>query len=373
VRILAFPRDTANPYQRLLYSQMQALGVPVGYLGQLTPSHTLNVLLLPAELAARRLRGGGVVHLHWVHGFAITGAGRLPVLRRAAQAWFAVCLVLVRLLGFRLVWTAHNVLPHDPVFADDSAARRRLVRACDLVIAHSAHALAELGSLGAVPRRAIVVPHGPLALGSAAGLRIRTPGSGGAPRRLLFFGRVLPYKGLDELVEAFAALPADVPAVLTVAGECADPALRSRLRSAAGRSGGRVTLRLERLTDEQAAELLAVADAVVLPFRRVTTSGSAVLALCHGRPLVVPDLPALADLPAGALFRYAGTPGDLTRALTDVARAQDDALAAASAAALAYARGLSWPDIAARTVAAMRDLPPRRQQARSGDGALAAR
>ncbi len=88
----------------------------------------------PLELTAARLTGTRLVHLHWVFGFVLPGGRRA---RRAAQCWFALVIAVIRLLGMRLVWTAHNVLPHEPVFADDRAARRRLVRASDLVIAHS--------------------------------------------------------------------------------------------------------------------------------------------------------------------------------------------------------------------------------------------
>ena len=67
--------------------------------------------------------------------------------------------------------------------------------------------------------------------------------------------------------------------------------------------------------------LLAAADVVVLPFRRVSTSGSALLALCHGRPLIVPDLPGLADLPGQAVLRYDGSRPGLAAALTRLADA----------------------------------------------------
>ena len=61
--------------------------------------------------------------------------------------------------------------------------------------------------------------------------------------------------------------------------------------------------------------MLAAADVVVLPFRRVTTSGSAMLALSHGRPLIVPDLPGLADLPDEAVLRYDGGVPELIAAI----------------------------------------------------------
>jgi glycosyltransferase involved in cell wall biosynthesis len=354
MRILVFPRDDGNPYQGLLYGGMARLGARVEYLGRLTPSHTLNLLLLPAELAARRAVGARLVHLHWVFGFSPPGSLRSPLLRRLAQLWFVLWLRTIRLLGMRLVWTAHNVLPHGPVFADDVSARRSLIRASDLVVAHSPAVLAELAALGAVARRGTVIPHGPF--GPAAGESLRVPGHGDQARQLLFFGKVEEYKGVEDLLAAMTAVPADLPARLTVAGECHDPALRARLRALARAAGGRVLLRLERVPEEEVTGLLAASDVAVLPFRRITTSGSAMLALAHGRPLVVPALAALADLPAAAVIRYDGTVPSLAAALAEAARTTRPALAAMSAAAIAYTSGTSWPEISARTLAEMASL-----------------
>jgi glycosyltransferase involved in cell wall biosynthesis len=178
---------------------------------------------------------------------------------------------------------------------------------------------------------------------------LRAPGSGAGPRRILFFGKILPYKGVEDLLAAFAAVPADAGATLLVAGECDDAGLRSRLRALARAGGQRVSLRLERIADQDVAPLLTSADAIVLPYRAVTTSGSAMLALAYGRPLILPDLDAFADLPREAIVSYDGTRAALTSALTRVARAESPALAGMAAAARAYAATLSWPDLAART------------------------
>jgi glycosyltransferase involved in cell wall biosynthesis len=124
----------------------------------------------------------------------------------------------------------------------------------------------------------------------------------------------------------------------------------------AQKSGERVVLRLERIPEQDLAGLLAAADAVVLPFRRVTTSGSAMLALSHGRPLIVPDLPALADLPDEAVLRYDGKVPALTAALTRLARAHGETLATMSRAARRYAFHATWEEIAATTRAEMLSL-----------------
>jgi glycosyltransferase involved in cell wall biosynthesis len=366
VKILVLPREDGNPYQALLYGEMGRRGVRVRYVGRRTPSHTVSLLILPMELAALRLMGWRVIHLHWVFCFALAGSTRFPALRRLSQEWFAIWLRIVRLLGMRLVWTAHNVLPHEPVFADDVAARRLLVARSDLVIAHSRAALDELAKLGAVPRRSAVIPHGPFAaVIPAASLRV--PGTGEGPRRFLLFGTVREYKGAEELLAAFAAIPADVPAHLTVAGECADARLRSVLGRFAGHCGGRVALRLGRVPDGEVAGLLAAADAVVLPFRQVTTSGSALLALGHGRPLVVPDLAGLAELPDGAVVRYDGTVPGLAAALVRVALADAEVLAAMSAAARDYSSAITWGEIAQATIETMTRILGGRPRAGTAD------
>jgi glycosyltransferase involved in cell wall biosynthesis len=351
MRILALPRDP-NPYQGLLYGEMQRLGVRVTYLGDLTRSRTLNILLLPLEVAARRIAGARLIHLHWVFAFALPGAQRFPVLRRAAQVWFLVWLRTCRIVGLHLVWTAHNVLPHTPVFADDVSARLALVRASDLVLAHSPSALTELAALGAVARKTAVIELGPMVSTSSAD----PPGvadAGGVPRRFLFFGRVQEYKGVDDLLAAFLALPGDVAAHLTVAGRCDEPRLRSRLHALARGDDARVALRLEHVPEEELAQLLAAADVVVLPFRQVTTSASAMHALSYRRPLIVPDLPGTADLPDQAVLRYNGEVPALTAALAYLAQADEEILAQMSAAAESYAFRTTWQQIAERTMTEM--------------------
>ena len=352
MKVLALPRDP-NPYQGLLYGEMRRLGVRVSYIGEPTRSRTLNLLLLPLEMLAGRLGGARVVHLHWVFAFTLPGDSRFPVLRRLSYAWFRVWLRTCRMLGMRLVWTAHNVLPHQPVFSDDVSARRALVDASDLVLAHSPSALTELAVLGAVPRRSAVIEHGPLSPVPSAGA-LRTPGSADGPREFLFFGKVEEYKGVEDLMSAFLALPADTSARLMVAGECDDPRLRSRLHELARRGGGRVALRLEHVPEAEVTPLLSAADVVVLPFRRVTTSGSALLALSHGRPLVVPDLIGLSDLPDQAVLRYNGGILGLAETLARLASADRGVLAAMSAAASDYQSRTTWQEIAERTAIEMR-------------------
>ena len=109
-------------------------------------------------------------------------------------------------------------------------------------------------------------------------------------------------------------------------------------------------MRLQHIPEAELARLLAAADVVVLPFRRVTTSGSAMLALTHGRPLIVPNLAATADLPNNAVIRYEGGIPALLSAISSAASAEPAHLAAMSMAASKFAASISWSDIAKRTM-----------------------
>ncbi len=347
--IIAIPRDPV-PYQESLYEPLRRRGVRVRYAAELTPSRSLNLLLLPFELVALRLLGYRVLHLHWTFGFGLPFSERVPPMRRLARLWFGLVLLVAKIAGLRLAWTAHNVLPHAPVFDDDVAARRTLLRHADLVILHAENVSEALRQHGLNPRATRVIPHGPLVPHQLLQLGPPSPGS---TRSIVFFGRIEPYKGVEELLQAVRS--AEAPLRVVVAGACASDALRERLIAAA--SGlENVTLMLGRVPDEALLELLDPADALAFPFRSVTTSASVSLALAAARPVIVPDLAALSVLPDSVTIRYPPGREGLTAALTRVATMPAAQLTAMGVAGREFALSNSWEDAALSTKAAFEDL-----------------
>jgi glycosyltransferase involved in cell wall biosynthesis len=343
MKVLVFPRDP-GPYQGLLYGRLEALGVRVRYVGDETPSRTLNLALLPLTLLACRLRGYRLLHVHWLFSFALPGARRLPAVDALARVLYAAMLGSARILGIRVVWTVHNVLPHERVFADDIGARRRLLRSSERLIVHSTAALDELRQhVGAPTPATTVVPLAPTVA--------IAPEAPDARRRrtLLFFGNVAPYKGVEDLLEAFAAVESPGGLRLVVAGRCADSRLAGRLAARAAALGPRVDLRLGHVDAHDADALFADARALVLPFRRITTSSTALQGLARGVPVVIPSLPGLAELPDTCAVRYDGSVAGLTAALRGVAEAPDAEIAARGEAGRRHARRATWPDAAVRT------------------------
>jgi D-inositol-3-phosphate glycosyltransferase len=116
-----------------------------------------------------------------------------------------------------------------------------------------------------------------------------------AELELLMFGLLRPYKGLDVLLEALARLPAR-SLRLSVVGEAWQDL--AEMQASITRLGlnERVELVPRHVSDAEAAEYFARADAVVLPYRAVTGSGVLPLAFHYGKPVVVSQLPGFLEL-----------------------------------------------------------------------------
>jgi glycosyltransferase involved in cell wall biosynthesis len=351
VRAIVFPRD-ANPYQELLYSRCAAHGMEVTYAGELTGSRTLNLALLPLELLVRRLRGWNVLHLHWTYAFGLAGSARFPFLHWVASAWFVIVLATARACGLRIAWTAHNVLQHQRVFHDDVAMGRLLVRAADVVIVHSTAAERELTALLGHPAALAVIPHPPFALEFADGDARPT-----GPLRLLFFGRLAAYKGVEDLLSAMSEAGSALDLRLTVAGACDDRDLARRLGELSAPLGEQVEMRLAHVPEERLSGLLREHDLLVLPFRRTTTSGSALLGLGAGIAVAVPDLPAFEEMP---VLRFEPGKDGLMRFLQSLAGMDRADLQEFGDAGREWATAqMSWEGAAEATKAALADAVSR--------------
>jgi D-inositol-3-phosphate glycosyltransferase len=190
--------------------------------------------------------------------------------------------------GAAIVMVVHNVSDHEAAFYKSWLSAWQL-RAATGFITHNEGLAAALR--GVVPDARIAVRPHPLFHYPAPRNTL--------PRRaeleLLMFGIVRPYKGLEVLLHAIAQAQR-TSIRLSVVGEFwenldATKALIARLGI-----GDRVELVPRFVSDAEAAEYFARADAVVLPYRAVTGSGVVPLAYRYGKPVVVSRLPGFLEL-----------------------------------------------------------------------------
>lgn len=181
----------------------------------------------------------------------------------------------------RVVALCHNVLPHERKPYDEPLMRR-LLRKVDGVLVHTEAQAGIARALTSRPVRvAEMAAHLPAATGSA-------PAAGKVRRRLLFFGIVRPYKGLDVLLHALAEGPDEV--ALTVAGEFWGGLDETRELIGSLDLTSRVELRPGYVPAAGIPGLFAAADALVMPYRAATSSQNVWMAHEHGLPVIATDV-----------------------------------------------------------------------------------
>ena len=319
VQAMLLPGYPWNPYQRMLAAALAEQGVDASVVTKWPD----RAPIVGAWQAQGRPR---VVHLHWIHDFLGGSKGR-PSKRNVIG--FDLQLRTLKAAGVRVIWTVHNLKGHeagdDP---NDRDAHRRLIERADAVILHcdfARDALVEMYQPSAEARERLhVVAHGNYvkhydvdADGAAARAALGLPTGA---RVFAFVGSIRGYKNVGELLDAFSGVAALGPDDrLLICGKPLPKKLGRELQERAT-ADPRIILRLDRIPEEELSGILRAADAAVLPFRNILSSGSAILALSHGRPVIAPAMGCLPQtLPEDASILYDPDDPDGLRAAMRIA------------------------------------------------------
>lgn len=185
----------------------------------------------------------------------------------------------------------------------------------DVIFVLGPSAEAELRTSWPIAGTVTELPHGDY--GVLAGVPTRMASA--APPRILFFGTLTRYKGLDVLLEAFADVRRRCPdAELLIVGAESDDLDLELLRTRAQQIGN-VVLRPGYVSLDDVPQLFDQARVVALPYHRASQSGVAHLAHTLGRPVVATDVGDLASAVAdGGLLIPAGDHEALAHALVSL-------------------------------------------------------
>ena len=290
-----------------------------------------------------------VVHFQWSLGQR-TDRLHLPILRR---------------LGKRLVYTAHDVLPHEPEIMSLEHCRW-LYHACDALFVHGER-LKELmvDRFSVKPEAIHVIPHGNYNFISdvpGPWTREAARSSFGFDERdrvVLFFGLIRAYKGIDTLLEA-CRIVADLGLAhgqrlrILIAGRVfndhwAEGGYEKLIQNA--NLGEQVELHFGHIEMKDIARYFRAADVVAVPYKRGSQSGVLRLAYSFGKATVATRVGSLSEVPPADLARFV-QPEDPEQ----FAEALRDLLVDASAAEALGGRArhyadteLSWAHIATTT------------------------
>jgi glycosyltransferase involved in cell wall biosynthesis len=312
IRLACWPRQAAHPYLRGLYDALRPHGIE------------LSVDGLPFTdrfLREERGRFDGI-HLHWPeHLWGAGSAGRRSRLRGVIGMWRF--LRLAQRLRVPIIWTVHDLAPHERGDWVDEVGYRILGRYAAITVCHDTHTRSRIrAGLRANAADVFVMAMG---VESAAwpaprdreGVRTEL-GVTGQERLLLCFGSIRPYKGLEGPIDAMRMLAPGHR--LVIVGEALDPDYLEALRRRA-RSTERILVDGRRLGEQEASDVIHTSDCAIFAYRTITGSAALFCPLGAGVGVVTSDLPFFAETLAveplaGVRFRP-GDPRDLARAVGD--------------------------------------------------------
>ncbi|RJO71908.1 MAG: glycosyltransferase [Myxococcales bacterium] len=353
VRVLMYPAAEQNPFLVVTRRKLEELGAKVTML-----------TAFDAATLARLAPTHDVLHLFNIQEYksAFTSPEMVKQVRQLGRRLSA--LVTAKGLGLRIVWTLYNE-PKGDYSSEwlERLGRQWIFSLADRIICPSqaTSTLLRTRYPGMPDHKLTVIPHhnfGQYFPKQVSRRQARTHlGIETQGRVFLCFGGIHPYKGLTDLIPLFgrhplrehtlivAGNPSNVHYAATIEGLCSQyPNVHAYLRY---------------VPADDVQYYMHAADVFVMPFKDVLNSGSLMLALSFGKPLVAPavgSIPEIATSACSVLYDPAAANG----LKTALAQAAEMDIERAAGAARRVADGYSADKLTRRLVNLYLEFFPKR-------------
>lgn len=284
-----YPISIGNPFQSLYYSEFLNNGiVPIG---------TSNL----DNLVSIRWPGKLFLHLHWLGG--IIGDTESSDIADIRIEEFLNKIDTMKTNGFKIIWTVHNILPHDSILQSSQIKLRvELTKRCDIIhtMCEDTPELSE--AFFSIPKDKIVtIPHPTYESfypDQYSDLESRYQlGIDHDDFVFLFFGSIQAYKGLHDLVRAFKILESKSKRKLKliIAGKVFNQSNFKTIQDEIN-SSENIILHQTRIANEDVQHFFKAANVCVCPYRITLNSGVAHLAHTFRTPVIGPNVGGFKEL-----------------------------------------------------------------------------
>lgn len=296
--LICFPSARMNKYQALLYKHAATNNFKVLRVASL---NDLDKIFWPGPV---------VFHAHWFSS-VMSGA------TNDDEAFVAIDEAFEKILDFKartnasLVWSAHNLFPHNKVFVGPSLKLRQMIfENFDQV--HYLNAKHRVILEKAYDRKSpsyFTVPHmtydGVFSNYESKAFARDYYQLNDDEFVFGFFGSIQEYKGLDHLIDSLNALSkiTTKPVKLLMAGFPSNPDLVNALKAEAITNDNFV-LDARKIPDDEVQLVHNASDIIVLPYSSSLNSGAAFAAMTFDKPVIAPDTAAFSFLPEKHTFLY---------------------------------------------------------------------
>lgn len=281
INIFFFPDyRKSNIYQDLLYSHPP-------------DNHALYSGDIGDALEAIKDGIGRVIfHLHWTN-YILKSAESLIEAEKLKNLFLKKLFEFLA-AGGKLIWTIHNVLPHDcPYLKQEIELRNIICAAANTIHVHSQKSVPEIQKCLSIPVEKVQIVHH----GNYVGVYPNNVNRELARNRFgfseehtvfLFLGQIRKYKGIEDLIFAFNEVQKNFPHTrLLIAGKSLDPINIDQLNVELTTKKN-IVLTEQYLPDNELQWFFNAVDIMVLPYKKILTSGSLLNAMSFGCPVVAP-------------------------------------------------------------------------------------
>lgn len=291
ITVLYMPVFDGNPYHDLLFTAFE--DIPVN------PTRAPRPLPFPLTRAVLRNNSIDIIHLEWIFVFYMStsfSSFRIvnALLTAGKGVFFVLDLACVKLLQRNIVWTVHNKYYHGRHF-------QLLEQVIRIVVANSVDAICvkcdaakqtviDIYKIQNISK-VTIIPDGNYIdayPNEVTKKEAREYLDLGTEFVYLFFGRIRPYKGVNQLIDSFRQIQTGEE-ILYVAGSPSTSDIERDIRSSA-KEDTQIRTDLKYIPDENIQYYMNAADVLVLPYQDILNSGSVYLGLSFGIPIIAPEI-----------------------------------------------------------------------------------
>jgi len=271
----------SNPYQWLLYKNLENQNFKCIGIGKFSLNYIIHTI---------HGKGKGIVHLHWLYGLCKRNSHYTAVV--LSVLILMAKLILIRLFKNKIVFTNHNFGSHETKFKNlENFLTAFCIFISDSVVVHTKAGFDFIRTQYKIrPDKIWIIPHGNY-IGyyenSIGRIEARNKlGLGQKEKVFLFFGQLREYKGVEELIVAFKKCKKENYRLI-IAGKPQNDKIKTII-DIASKNDSRIVTSLKFIQEERVQCYFNACDIVVLPYKKILSSGTILLALSFGKFIIAP-------------------------------------------------------------------------------------
>lgn len=233
-----------------------------------------------------------IIHIHWLHPY-YQSKYRLIFLMKSLLLLLA--LLYMKNKKIKLVWTFHNLYPHNKKYQKlEKWIRKRVLNFCSIITVAGESIKESLSTEFGIKRDKINILHHGHYKGVYPENKVNYRSIYGIEDNkfvFLFVGAIKPYKGVEVLLSEFSKINNE-HVHLIIAGKEYD-GMSSVLEKY--KKIKNITFDLRFIPDDELADIILSSNTIVLPYKNITTSGTAILSASLKRKIICPDTPFMKE------------------------------------------------------------------------------